>query len=103
MGQMERSMYVALGTSSQGWGVVSKRPDGDASQGGQDWIVAGCSIQEPRRKHSGGLRLQRKKREKGLQWGLAVRQESLVTLLQGQEKTCCRVTSQLSDTDMDLV
>lgn len=32
-------MYLALGTSSQGWGVVSKRPDGDASRVDRDWIV----------------------------------------------------------------
>lgn len=102
MGQMEQSMYVALGTSSQGWGVVSKGPDGDASRVDRDWIVKGCFIQEPRRKHSGGLRLQRKKREKGLQWGLAVRRESLHSITRAREDML-KSHKPASDTDMDFV
>ena len=49
MGQMEQSVYVALGSGSQGWGEVSKGPDGDASRVDRAWTVKGYSIQ--RKKH----------------------------------------------------
>ena len=53
MGQMEQSVYVALGTGSQGGGVVSKGPDGDASRVDRDWIVKGYSIQRKKHKSQG--------------------------------------------------